>query len=91
MFSRRVKRYQGQAGKPTSQARSMATKQSLEELQREDKGHHKDDVHRKLGPDSILTLGTWPLKLLDTNLGKDRKHIKFLLHKQNRGLKSSLG
>ena len=35
MFSRRVKRYQGQAGKPTSQARSMATKQSLEELQRE--------------------------------------------------------
>ena len=63
----------------------------LEELQREDKGHHKDDVHRKLGPDSILTLGTWPFKLLDTNLGKDRKHIKFLLHKQNRGLKSSLG
>ena len=34
MFSRRVKRYQGQGGKPTSQARSMATKQSLEELQR---------------------------------------------------------
>ena len=34
MFSRRVKRYQGQGEKPTSQARSMATKQSLEELQR---------------------------------------------------------
>ena len=34
MFSRRVKRYQGQGGKPTSQARSMASKQSLEELQR---------------------------------------------------------
>lgn len=38
-----------------------------------------------------LPLGLGPLKLLDTNWGKDRKHIKFLLHKQNRGLKSSLG